>query len=294
METAATTPEHELFCPDCGYNLRGTPADRCSECGLGLAFINSPESGIPWANRRTRGCFRSFWATVWMVLFHTRVLAREVYRPVAMRDAHRFHAIALGLMVAGLFGSAAILLASPADSSPTILLSWLKSATPDASWYGFLIAEYGRASVWAWMFAISVGFLSAVLTCAGGTAYLFQPRRLAVEQQRRAIAMSCYAAAPMAVAGPLLVASVAISTFLGPAGYGDQWAERAAAAVIGLGTAWVWLLLVHLARRTLRATAAVLWVGLITPVIWAVGGGLTFCIFSVAAFYVAIIVNSLV
>lgn len=293
MGTAATTPEHELFCPDCGYNLRGTPADRCSECGLGLAFINSPESGIPWAHRRTRGLLSTFWATVWMALFRTRVLARAVYRPVPMRDAQRFHFIALGLMVASVFAAVAIFLASPADSSPTVLLSWMKPATSDTSWYGFLIAEYGRASVWAWMFAVSVGFLSAVLTCAGGTAYLFQPRRLAVEQQRRAIAMSCYAAAPMAVAGPLLVASVAISTFLGPAGYGDQWAERAAAAVIGLCMVWVWLLLVHLARRTLRATAAVLWVGLITPVIWAVGGGLTFCIAGVSAFYVAIIVNSL-
>ncbi len=27
--------DEDLYCPQCGYNLRGIPEDRCPECGFG-------------------------------------------------------------------------------------------------------------------------------------------------------------------------------------------------------------------------------------------------------------------
>ena len=34
--TASADQPHELFCPECGYDLAGIPEDRCPECGFGF------------------------------------------------------------------------------------------------------------------------------------------------------------------------------------------------------------------------------------------------------------------
>ena len=32
--TPSTNPAADLFCPNCGYNLRGIDSERCPECGV--------------------------------------------------------------------------------------------------------------------------------------------------------------------------------------------------------------------------------------------------------------------
>ena len=36
----------DIFCPDCGYNLRGLLGDVCPECGGDIAEVRSAQSSI--------------------------------------------------------------------------------------------------------------------------------------------------------------------------------------------------------------------------------------------------------
>src|SRR5215470_15615504 len=85
----------ELFCPECGYSLRGISSPRCPECGLSLDFIESAESTIPWVHRRTRGRIKTYCQTAWQVLVHTKRFCREAYRPVSLCDAQRFRWVSI-------------------------------------------------------------------------------------------------------------------------------------------------------------------------------------------------------
>ena len=41
--------EHDALCPGCGYNLRGTPGDRCPECARPLVLgIRNDDSQSRW------------------------------------------------------------------------------------------------------------------------------------------------------------------------------------------------------------------------------------------------------
>src|ERR1041385_7387891 len=87
----------DLICPDCGYSLRGLTVARCPECGLTLDFIEGGQSTLPWAHRRPGGFWRSYWRTVWLVMFHTKRFCREAYRPVDLRDAQRFRYLSVAI-----------------------------------------------------------------------------------------------------------------------------------------------------------------------------------------------------
>jgi len=77
MEETGTTTQSpyadDLYCPECGYSLRGLTSDRCPECGLRLDFIESAVSLIPWERRRELGRIRAYWQTVLMVLTRTKI-----------------------------------------------------------------------------------------------------------------------------------------------------------------------------------------------------------------------------
>ncbi len=81
---------HDLFCQDCGYNLRGLTGARCPECGHSLETIRALESQIPWVYRKEQGWFRAYWRTVWLVMFRQRRFCEEMARPVSFDDAQRF------------------------------------------------------------------------------------------------------------------------------------------------------------------------------------------------------------
>ena len=97
----------DLFCPECGYSLRGLTSDRCPECGLKLDFIESEVSLIPWERRREIGRVRAYWQTVFQVMCRNKMFCRAGYRSVSYRDAQLFrwvsilHAYATLLLVTG-------------------------------------------------------------------------------------------------------------------------------------------------------------------------------------------------
>ncbi|MCP4251012.1 MAG: hypothetical protein GY778_28575 [bacterium] len=71
-----------LLCPQCGYNLRGIPEDRCPECGFGYdrAAIRSIASAENWERDR-RYCRTICWSALAAALIVGPVSARYLFGP---------------------------------------------------------------------------------------------------------------------------------------------------------------------------------------------------------------------
>jgi hypothetical protein len=83
-------PGRAVFCPGCGYDLRGTSGGRCSECGLVLDRAALGRSAFPWAHRTSHGRLRAFFKTVWLVTADAALLRHEAAKAQSPRDAASF------------------------------------------------------------------------------------------------------------------------------------------------------------------------------------------------------------
>ena len=170
-----------LFCPACGYNLRGTQSARCPECGLAVDRA-MPASRIPWVHRRTIGRWRAYWRTSWLVMSHPARIAGEMGRPVSLSDARRFRhlTVLLGFvpLAAWSYWLAEHELHFSISLVPPFDLGWILDYVAIAT-----------AAFSLWLF---------VLMVSGAASYFFHPRALPVARQNRAVALSYYACAPLA------------------------------------------------------------------------------------------------
>jgi hypothetical protein len=185
---ASATPELWALpvgavCPECTYDLRGSTSPRCSECGFELQILRTKESQIPWSHRRERGRFRAYWQTVWMVVRWPKRLCLELARPVSFPDSQKFRWLTF------LYAYLPILLAS---------LTWI-AFDHWRHWAG------GDELRWT-LAGVNVAAVVLLAGVPGVASYFFQSRRLPLAAQNRAIALSYYAWAPLAVLPLALVA----------------------------------------------------------------------------------------
>jgi hypothetical protein len=162
-----------LYCPDCGYDLRGLTSNRCPECGFSLEPARTPEPQIPWVHRRQIGRFRAYWRTVAAATFRPKRFCLEILRPVSYSDAQRFRWVTIlhayvPLLVAG-------------------LVMFIR---------GDLSRPYDWGALYWWLTGAACALLELVVL-TGTTSYAFHPRYLPVESQNRAVALSYYAWAPL-------------------------------------------------------------------------------------------------
>lgn len=166
---------HDVYCPDCGYDLRGLTSARCPECGFDLERIRTRTPQIPWAQRARRGRFKAYWQTVIWVARRKRHWCMEAVRPVDYSAARWFI-----LMVA--------LQAAICVALGTLLVMFaLSQDIAGIGWVAWLLAPLAPLSVFVGLSAI-----------AGVASYFFHPRDVPVELQNRALALSYYAWAPFA------------------------------------------------------------------------------------------------
>jgi hypothetical protein len=198
-------PDTDLFCPACGYNVRGTSSERCPECGLVLDRSRLAESMIPWTHRRQIGRVRAYFKTVWMVLRRPTLVGREVAKSQDWVDAVRFRRVTTGIVFVTLAIVAAVIWHRTADFE-TVLSSVNPISATMAT--GVIAAPASPTKLdltlvllTGWQFwgllPLYIGVLAVSFT--GLMGCFFSSNRLNPEQQARARAISHYSAAPLAL-----------------------------------------------------------------------------------------------
>ncbi len=89
----------DLFCPACGYNLRGIDSRNCPECGREFDPATLAMSQIPWVHRKEIGRLKAYFKTLWMLTFHPVRFGEEASRPVCLKSARRFCWVNLALVI---------------------------------------------------------------------------------------------------------------------------------------------------------------------------------------------------
>jgi hypothetical protein len=199
----------DIYCPGCGYNLRGAAGAQCSECGHALANIRASECGIPWEHRRRLGRLRTYWQTVWMVTNRNRRFCEEYAHDVRFSDARRFQLLtALHIYLPILAATVLLYLMVPPNRNvPDPLRQVMATGRPPQG-PSLLIQAY--AEVWP-VVVLHLGLLAFLVAATGVPSYFFHPKAVPVERQNSAVAMSLYTCGPLAA---LLVAVVLLACFV--------------------------------------------------------------------------------
>jgi len=331
-ETTRSAYADDLFCPECGYSLRGLTSDRCPECGLLLDFIESEVSLIPWERRREIGRTRAYWQTVVLTMLRSKFLCRAAYRPVNYRDAQLFRWITLLHVFV-----------------PLVLVLPLWRATSP----GTLEDVVDEVGYWV-AGLVCVCVLLGLVALTGLPSYFFHPTYMSVESQNRAVALSYYGCSSLALTplpfvalctamlaawidnqlAALLGLAALFILILGftallvsrPFSLHSYLCRRAALALIPLAVimlcaAWVglgeppsdlafllgvpsavvplglvllyWFDLIAIARRTLRRPWPVWRLVFLLPLLWLICGGLIVIVPPAAAYFLALVFCSL-
>ena len=198
--TAIAPDAPPLPCPHCGYDLRGSAvgdaAGVCPECGEAFDAAALTTAAIPWQNRAKIGRFRAFVRTVWLAVRRPRELARQAARPVDYAAARRFQLVCVALAWLGV--------APPAGVG---LWLALRGFVQYAGGTPTLAGGLADAAV---VLAMLIGLFLWLLTASGVPSYFFHPRRLDAGLQDRAVAVSYYAAAPLALLPTVAIFAVVV------------------------------------------------------------------------------------
>jgi hypothetical protein len=194
----------EIFCPDCGYDLRGIEqSERCPECGATIDRGAVGRSRIPWTRRAEIGRIRAYLQTVWMVLTRPRRLAEEVTRPVFLSDAKRFRLITLIIALIGPAVASALLYGDLAGKGPWPIVPTSGMWGTPPPYTGPVAEPKHRLLGWALEIgvvgALWLGYWLFLSSASAVASAFFHPPGIAMERQNRAVAVSYYAAAPWAL-----------------------------------------------------------------------------------------------
>ena len=270
--------EEAVYCPRCGYDLRTLTGPTCPECGAECDPQAMRLSRVPWLFRRV-GWFRALRRTVWAVSVRPARFSLEMERPVDLREALRFRRTIVWLTFWTL----------PVLTGSCFFIAGDR-------WYSMRLTEFMlellgwpvAAAVAAGCVALSWLFFYAL---TGVHTYWCHPRRLPIEQQNRALALSYYACAPLAllVLGMPVLVLGCMALVAGPIrglwedlwlGWRDPWSWvvpllGAAPAIVGGAMVFVamiafWRACLSMARHAAgRGRIGLIVMGAALPVIWA-------------------------
>jgi hypothetical protein len=280
-ETGGTTQSQspyadDLYCPECGYSLRGLTSKRCPECGLRLDFIESEVSLIPWERRREIGRFRAYWRTGWLAAFRPKRFCRAAYQPVSYPCAQKFRWLTV------------------AHAYVALLLVLGTLETLGAG----LLEELGEETGWWFVALAGLCPLLALIVLTGVPSYFFHPRYLPVERQNRAVALSYYGSGLLGYALPN--AAVLCMVLVGARLFaGTPPAVIMFSGVLVSGCAgfvllvYCWICWSRLARYTLQRSGRRLLITWVMPVFSLLVCGLILVGLPAIAYFVGLVFYSL-
>lgn len=307
MEHEGSVEEHEsvgeaaigedIYCLVCGYNLRGTPSDRCPECGDSLARLRSGVSQIPWTHRKAIGRVRAYWQTVWLVTFRHRRFCEDYARSVSYSDARRFQIVTVLL---AFLPVPLVLLGSYLTDPPMLWTpnSFPPSAFPPFQTSGPTLSQQAYAEVWP-ACVLTMSFLAFLIAATGVPSYFFHPRAIGVKQQNNAVAMSYYACAPLTLMLAVLVVLWMAITLVCL----DKWLASAwgisrlywPSAVVAAGVLWLvyWRALYRLVGRIMpQLPRRALAIAIGVPAAWLASAFITLALLPSLLFYLLAIIAS--
>ena len=267
---SASLPEitDDIYCPECGYNLRGLTGNRCPECGHDIQIIRERKTQIPWVYRDKEGSFRAYWRTVWMVMFQNQRFCLEISRPVDEGHARRYRWV-------------------------TVLHAYLPILAITLSWpVSGLTAVTFETCVY--MAVVHVGIIACVLLLTAIPYYALYHRDVPLEKQHRAAVLMLYACAPLAWI--FLVALLAVAAFVAAKTRSESWAlgcGMAAFLVLGSLLAIMLTDLQRIIKRILHEPRAVFWITAKLIALSMVTGLLTLVGIPFAAVFLAVVYYSL-
>jgi hypothetical protein len=267
-----------FFCLECGYSLFGIEhSTQCPECGLTIDRSVLGESRLPWSHRHKLGRMRAFFRTAWMGTINSKKIGEEINRPVSLGDALKFRQICV---LSGLAPLALVaIVISIIGLQEHEVVAWQLVT-------GLLICCF---SFWLYLMAMT-----------GLPSLFFSPRDVPILRQNRAIALSFYAAAPLVWTFiPVAVCSL-IPLLYAIAPEWDRngfWFYGVVSAAYGIALLWVLLLVskpFSLLKHSLYCgSLRRLAVGAIVPISWVI----LFYVIAVGipavAFWLAVVVQSL-
>jgi hypothetical protein len=245
---SASAADKDLFCPQCGYSLRGLGEPggagnvRCPECGFAVNLQTLRQSIIPWVHRHEIGRWRAYWRTVRLVSRRPKLVAGEASKPLRIEDAIGFRRMTAFLVFLPL---AALLVwgyvARIADPIRLTGFPLVESrADPQGARGGLLAGGHALGWVLEWA-VVAAGVLGLWLLSLGVTgmaSYFFHPPGLTAVQQNRAVALSYFACAALAYT-PLSVGLMVVATAVVAAaprhGYVAIRAQNLAAIATAIG-----------------------------------------------------------
>jgi len=226
----------DRYCLGCGYNQRGITSDRCPECGQLYAKTPPSPLRIPWLHRKYLGRLAAYWLTIRLVLFRREQFGQEIAHPVSYSEARGFWLVTIAHAYLPFPLAVGVLhFALPAGVRNDLgLFTWIYAPVwPVCSWL--------------------VGLLLFITFATGLPSYFCYRRQAPIEKQNRAIALSYYASAPLALMPPvvatLTLAAVLIGRLLNVPGYLAVLAGMLALLVLG---GWWFCTCSIIARLTAR------------------------------------------
>jgi len=181
-----------MYCPGCGYDLRGLGSDRCPECGLDIDTVHA--GIIPWERRKGIGYFKSFFRTLVIATFRPTQLARATGAPIDLRSARLFRRIVRVLVIMPAIALFAFALFLHGGLRSLIIIDGISGP---AQAFGPFLEPLFLWTVGATLRpTLPIGFVLSVILATGVSHWLFM-KQLDPVRQNRAMAFSFYFCSPL-------------------------------------------------------------------------------------------------
>jgi len=196
-----------LLCPFCGYDLRRSPGEICSECGHTIDRSTLSTSNFPWPHRRHLGRIRTFWKTVFLITINSKQLRYESARTQLLSDGRAFRKAMAATLATALISIWIILIV--ANHGPDFLAvhrpSNLVNSPPQKPLGQLqdLAVPWSTAATMLPTWPLMLTFLAIYLT--GIQQRLFRLKDASPQIQNRALTIGYYSTAPLALVFPAIL-----------------------------------------------------------------------------------------